>query len=57
MKTNPPKQQVPKPERSVIEWLLDPDPSIGWQTMRDLTDAPAEAVTAERARVATGECK
>jgi hypothetical protein len=39
--------------RSVIEWLLDSDPSIRWQVMRDLTDAPAVDVAAERARVAT----
>ena len=38
---------------SVIDWLLDSDPAIRWQAMRDLTDAPAEAVAAERARVAT----
>ncbi|WP_400999317.1 hypothetical protein [Agromyces sp. GXQ0307] len=36
----------------VTEWLLDGDPSIRWQVMRDLTDAPADAVAAERARVA-----
>jgi hypothetical protein len=36
----------------VIEWLLDADPSIRWQVMRDLTDAPAEVVANERARVA-----
>ncbi len=35
----------------VIEWLLDGDPAIRWQVMRDLTDAPPEAVAAERARV------
>jgi hypothetical protein len=34
---------------SVIDWLLDSDPSIRWQVMRDLTDAPAEDVAAERA--------
>jgi hypothetical protein len=34
-------------------WLLDSDPSIRWQVMRDLTDEPAEVVAAERARVAT----
>ena len=39
--------------RSVIEWLLDSDPSIRWQVMRDLTGAPPEEVAAERARVAT----
>jgi hypothetical protein len=37
---------------NVIEWLLDSDPAIRWQVMRDLTDAPAEDVAAERARVA-----
>lgn len=35
-----------------VRWLLDSDPSIRWQVMRDLTRAPAEQVTAERARVA-----
>ena len=53
MTTNPPKRQAPEPDRSVIQWLLDSDPSIRWQTMRDLTDAPAEEVAAERAKVAT----
>jgi hypothetical protein len=38
---------------SVIEWLLDADPSIRWQVMRDLTDTPAEIVAAERSRVAS----
>ena len=38
---------------TVVDWLLDSDPSIRWQAMRDLTDAPAEDVAAERARVAT----
>ena len=53
MSTNPDKRPVPKPPSSVIDWLLDSDPSIRWQAMRDLTDAPAEQVAAERARVAT----
>jgi len=38
---------------NVIPWLLDSDPSIRWQVMRDLTDASADQVAAERARVAT----
>jgi hypothetical protein len=38
---------------SVTEWLLASDPAIRWQVMRDLTDQPAEAVRAERGRVAT----
>ena len=37
---------------TVVDWLLDSDPAIRWQVMRDLTDEPAEAVAAERARVA-----
>ena len=37
---------------TVIDWLLDSDPAIRWQVMRDLTDAPADEVAAERARVA-----
>jgi hypothetical protein len=37
---------------TVIEWLLDSDPSIGWQVMSDLTDASPDAVAAERAKVA-----
>ena len=35
-----------------LDWLLDSDAAIRWQTLRDLTDAPPEAVSAERARVA-----
>ena len=38
---------------NVIDWLMDADPAIRWQVMRDLTDAPADAVAVERARVAT----
>jgi hypothetical protein len=37
---------------NVIDWLLDSDPAIRWQVMNDLTDAPADEVAAERARVA-----
>jgi len=37
---------------TVVDWLLDSDPSIRWQVMRDLTAAPADEVAAERARVA-----
>ncbi len=36
-----------------MEWLLDSDPSIRWQVMRDLIDVSADAVAAERAKVAT----
>ena len=37
---------------TVIDWLLDADPSIRWQVLRDLTDATDDEVAAERARVA-----
>ncbi len=53
MKSSPPKHLAPKQDGSVIDWLLDSDPSIRWQTMRDLVGAPAEQAAAERARVAT----
>ena len=53
MTTNHPKWQAVKPDESVIQWLLDSDPSIRWQTMQTLTDASDQEVAAERARVAT----
>jgi hypothetical protein len=38
---------------TVLEWLLDSDPAIRWQVMRDLIDSSPGEVEAERARVAT----
>src|SRR5215475_8615488 len=38
---------------TVLKWLLDSDPAIRWQVLRDLVHAPADVVAAERARVAT----
>jgi hypothetical protein len=38
---------------TVVDWLLDSDPSIRWQVMRDLTREPADVVAAERAKIAT----
>ena len=37
----------------LMQWLLDSDPSIRWQVMRDLTQEPGETVAAERSRVAS----
>jgi hypothetical protein len=34
-------------------WLLESDPALRWQVLRDLTDAPPEQVRAERELVAT----
>ena len=39
--------------KSVIQWLLDSDPSIRWQVMRDLMDESDEVVARERSRVAS----
>lgn len=35
-----------------IDWLLEGDPAIRWQTMQDLLDADPDEVAAERSRVA-----
>jgi hypothetical protein len=51
--TNPPRRYTATSQRSVIDWLLDADPAILWQVLRDLLGAPAGEVAAERARVAT----
>ncbi len=37
---------------TVIDWLLDSDPAIRWQVMRDITHEPADVIAAEGARVA-----
>ena len=38
---------------SVLQWLLDSDPSIRWQVMQDLAGERADVVAAERSRIAT----
>jgi hypothetical protein len=40
-------------DTTVLDWLLDADPSIRWQVLRDLKEEPPEVVAAERAKVAT----
>lgn len=37
---------------NVTDWLLDSDPAVRWQVLRDLTGAGPDEVAAERARVA-----
>jgi len=34
-----------------LDWLLESDPAIRWQAMRDLTDALPQALAVERARI------
>lgn len=41
-----------RPRIAVLEWLLDSDPSIRWQVLRDLVGASPADVAAERDRVA-----
>lgn len=36
---------------NVMDWLMDSDPSLRWQVMRDLLKYPAEDIRAERDRV------
>ena len=37
---------------AVLDWLMESDPAIRWQVMRDLLHLPGEEFLAERARVA-----
>lgn len=37
---------------TVLNWLLDSDPAIRWQVLRDVVHAPADVVATERSRVA-----
>ena len=41
------------PRPAHLKWLLDSDPAIRWQVMRDLTGEAPDAIAAERLRVAT----
>ena len=41
------------PRPAQIKWLLDADPAMRWQLMRDLTGGARPVIAAERARVAT----
>lgn len=38
---------------AVVDWLLDSDPSIRWQVMRDLLDAPESEWLVERSKIET----
>jgi hypothetical protein len=41
------------PRPAHLKWLLDSDPAIRWQVMREFTGEAPDAITAERSRVAT----
>ncbi|HEX5440782.1 MAG TPA: hypothetical protein VFW76_07860 [Ktedonobacterales bacterium] len=53
MATDSSKRQASQPNEPVIQWLLDSDPAIRWQTLRDVIHAPEEDVASERTKVAT----
>ncbi|HLK48961.1 MAG TPA: hypothetical protein VKT49_12550 [Bryobacteraceae bacterium] len=42
-----------EPRPAHLKWLLDSDPSIRWQVMRDLPGGSPNAIAAERRRIAT----
>lgn len=46
-------KETPLPQSSVLDWLLQGDPAIRWQVMRDLQDYSANRVAEERTKVAT----
>jgi hypothetical protein len=41
------------PRPAHLKWLLDSDPAIRWQVMRDLTGVVPDAIAVERSRIAT----
>ncbi len=43
---------ISNPDQRTIAWLLDSDPAIRWQVMRDLLHAPEQEIAQERARIA-----
>lgn len=45
------RDYAPRPAH--LKWLLDSDPALRWQIMRDLTGEAPTAIAAERSRVAT----
>ena len=49
---NSPRAISPRTSQGVIDWLLDGDPAIRWQVLRDLVGSPAGAVERERRNVA-----
>src|SRR3989475_3824202 len=43
---------VSEKDLTVVEWLLDSDPSIRWQVMHDLNKEAGDVVAAERSKIA-----
>ncbi len=47
------RRVLSEPTKVVLEWLMEGDPAIRWQAMRDLTDEAPQRIATERALVAT----
>ena len=47
------ESKTPASDDTVVDWLLDSDPSIRWQVTRDPMHVPPERVATERARITT----
>ena len=41
------------PRPAHLKWLLDSDPAVRWQVMRDLIDEHSDTIAVERSRIAT----
>jgi hypothetical protein len=48
-----PRQHARFSRMNVTDWLLDSDPAMRWQVLRDLVHAPADVVASDRTKVAT----
>jgi hypothetical protein len=53
MTLDSPIRRAARPIPLGLQWLLDSDPAIRWQVMRDIAGATAAEIATERARVAT----
>jgi hypothetical protein len=53
MAKQPAMLALPETHHDVISWLMEGDPAIRWQTMRDLLDAPAKQWQAEQRKTLT----
>jgi hypothetical protein len=47
------RERAHTPRPALLKWLLDSDPAIRWQVIRDLAGGDPAAIWAERSRVAT----
>src|SRR5207244_367383 len=51
LKIPPPLATIPPMPDAVVSWLIQGDPTIRWQVLRDLQDAPERTVLREQRRI------